>query len=152
MSDARAAVVQQQMLISAVVNLVLSAAIFVLAFGLTQRTLAIAAPDNFALDFIPQSLILAFMSALLPALAVRSKRAAGAIAGVSAAAPSPGSLARSALWFAVLAAGVGVLLALITRFSTTQGIAWSHALIVKVIYGVVLGVAVTRTAVAAVLR
>jgi len=47
-----APILKRERLVSTAINVVLSAAFFLLVFGTSNRVLHFAAPDNFALDFL----------------------------------------------------------------------------------------------------
>jgi hypothetical protein len=116
--------------ISIVINAVLSLAFFLAFFGMTPRLLQWGAPDNLALDFVPQSIAVSLMSALVPALIARRTLGAGV-----AVRPI---LLRAAL-FAVGGAVVGGALAFAAVALGLPAIGWNAALPAKMIYGGALG-------------
>lgn len=123
--------------ISVVINGVLSLAFFLAVFGVDPRPLGWAAPDSLALDFVPQSIAVALMSALVPSLVARRKLAsAPALRGV---------LLRAAL-FALAGGALGALLAVSIGGLGFASIAWGAALIIKIAYGGALGALVASLA------
>ncbi|MCJ2183716.1 hypothetical protein MTR62_13595 [Novosphingobium sp. 1949] len=131
--------------LSAAINGVLSALFFALMFGLTPRLLANGAPDHFARDFLPQGLMVALMGALVPALVVRARlRREGRLA--RGAGPDAGAIAR-AVGLSVLgglaSGGALFALALVGPYAMMP---LYPALLLKIVYGAVLGTAVTRAA------
>ena len=68
-----AASIRREAAISFAINAVLSLAFFLGLYGFTPRALRWSAPDGLALDFVPQSLAVALMSALVPALIARRR-------------------------------------------------------------------------------
>jgi hypothetical protein len=135
----------QQMLrreqaVSAAINAVLSAVFFALVFGLAARPLAMGVPDRFALDFLPQGLMVSLMASLVPTLLIRAKlRKAGQGALVKVAP----IVARGVL---VGLASAAVLAAL-ALLGPVQAVPSHPALAFKIVYGALLGLACTRAAV-----
>ncbi|WP_311268387.1 hypothetical protein [Sphingobium sp. WCS2017Hpa-17] len=123
--------------ISIVINGVLSLAFFLGVFGMTPRPLNWAAPDNLALDFIPQSIAVALMSALVPALIAR-KRLGNA--------PGLGSVLIHAALFALAGGALGGALAFSIGGIAFPTIAWGTALTIKIAYGGALGALVATLA------
>lgn len=123
--------------ISVVINGVLSLAFFLGVFGTVSRPLGWMAPDNLAIDFVPQSIAVALMSALVPALIARKRLGNGpALRAI---------LIRAAL--CALAGGVlGGLLALSIGAVGLSTIGWGAALAIKIAYGGVLGALVATLA------
>lgn len=133
----RAISIRQEAAISFVINGMLSLAFFLAVFGTKSRPLKWAAPDNLASDFVPQSIAVALMSALVPALIARRRLSRG-----TALRPI---LLRTALL--ALAGGVlGGSLAFTINAVALLPIAWTTALIVKIAYGGALGALVTMLA------
>jgi cell division protein FtsX len=152
MSSGAKAAVREQAIVSGIVNAVLSAAIFLLVFGLARRALTIGAPDQFALDFLPQGAILGFMSAFLPALVVRNKLRQGALNITTSRISTVGSIALRAVLLSLLSVAVAAVAMWLTQRFGANAVEWLEALVIKIVFGVVLGVIVTRIAVRAVLR
>lgn len=142
MSPAAAAAIQSETRISAVINMALSAVLFLAAFGNSPRALAMDAPDNFALDFLPQSLAVGFFAALVPALLVSKKRRKGLIQGINIHADSAQTLVGRAFVIAAICGMFGALLVVSLPLLAGQ-IAYYPALGLKIIYGGVLAVLVT---------
>lgn len=111
------------------INAVLSLAFFVGIFGLAQHPLGWA---QLAPDFVPQSIAVALMSALVPALVARGKLG-GAVRPV---------LLRAVV-FAIGGAVLGVVLMLLAGAAALPPIAWGTALALKMLYGGSLGALVT---------
>ncbi|MEC3911828.1 hypothetical protein U5A82_15530 [Sphingobium sp. CR2-8] len=65
--------IRREAAISIVINGALSLAFFLGVFGTQPRPLTWGLPDRLALDFVPQSIAVALMSALVPALIARRK-------------------------------------------------------------------------------
>jgi hypothetical protein len=128
--------------ISIVINGLLSLAFFLGVFGTQPRLLHWAAPDNLALDFVPQSIAVALMSALVPALIARRKLAS---APARRAVSLRGILLRAAL-FALAGAALGGLLAFSIGGVGFPPIAWAAALMIKIAYGGALGALVASLA------
>lgn len=123
--------------ISFAINAALSLAFFLAVFGFVARPLSWRAPDALALDFMPQSIAVALMSALVPVLIAR-KRLGGALA------PVRGIVLR-ALGFAIGGALLGGLLAWVTHGALSP-IGWLAALTIKLFYGGSLGATITTLA------
>ncbi len=134
--------IRREAAISVVINGVLSLAFFLGVFGTHMRMLHWAAPDNLALDFVPQSIAVALMSALVPALIARRKLVG---APVPRTVPLRGILVRAAL-FALAGAGLGGLLAFSIESVGSPSIAWGAALMIKIAYGGALGALVASLA------
>jgi hypothetical protein len=122
--------IAREAVISIVINAVLSLAFFLAFFGVAPRLLQWGAPDNLALDFVPQSIAVSLMSALVPALIARKKLGGGL--------PVLPILLRAAL-FAVAGGVLGGVMAFAVVALGLPAIGWSAALPVKMIYGGALG-------------
>lgn len=116
--------------ISIVINGALSLAFFLGVFGTAPRPLSWAAPDNLALDFIPQSIAVALMSALVPALIARRR-----LGNASALRP----VLIRAVMFALAGGALGGALAFSIGSVAFPTIAWGAALTIKIAYGGALG-------------
>ncbi|WP_298400203.1 hypothetical protein [Sphingobium sp.] len=123
--------------ISVIINGVLSLLFFIALFGMQPRLLAWRAPDGLALDFLPQSVAVALMSALVPALIARRK-----MDGEPALRPI---LVRAAL-FALAGGALGGVLAFLVGGLGLVFIGWGFALMIKVTYGGALGALVASLA------
>ena len=131
--------------ISVIINMVLSAVFFFLAFGLSPKVLTTASPDQLALDFIPQSLAIGFFAALVPSLIMSGKRRKGQIEGVDSNAISFKTTLLRAIGFA-FAAGIAGLAVMVALPMVTAEMDYFPALAVKVIYGGALASLVTPRA------
>lgn len=120
--------------ISFAINAALSLTFFLAVFGFVARPLSWGAPDALALDFMPQSIAVALMSALVPVLIAR-KRFGGAVRGI----------VLRAMGFAIGGALLGGLLAWMTHGALLP-IAWHTALTMKIFYGGSLGASITTMA------
>ncbi|MES2173123.1 MAG: hypothetical protein V4523_04170 [Pseudomonadota bacterium] len=129
--------ISREAAISIVINGVLSLAFFLGVFGTQPRLLRWAAPDNLALDFVPQSIAVALMSALVPALIARRKLSYPPILR--------GVLIRAGL-FALAGSALGGLLAFSIESVGFPPIAWAAALMIKIAYGGALGALVASLA------
>lgn len=129
--------IRQEAAVSVVINGGLSLAFFLAIFGTKARALSWTAPDRLALDFVPQSLAVALMSALVPALIAR-RRLGGA--------PTLRPILVRAAGFALAGGALGGLLALLVGGSAAPPIAWAAALIGKIAYGGALGALITSLA------
>jgi len=111
------------------INAVLSLAFFVGIFGLAQHVLGWA---QLAPDFVPQSIAVTLMSALVPALIARAKLGGGLR-----------PVLLRAVIFAIGGAVLGMVLMLLTTAAALPPIAWGAALALKMLYGGALGALVT---------
>ena len=134
--------------VSAAINAVLSAAFFALVFGLSQRTLATGAPDRFALDFLPQGLMVSLMASLVPALVARAKLRKAGLIGAGEG-PDKGEIARIVLIGVFAGLGSAAVLAALAQFGPLPGVPSYPALVFKIAYGAGLGLACTRFALTA---
>ncbi|HUD93867.1 hypothetical protein [Sphingobium sp.] len=129
--------IRREAAISVVINGVLSLAFFLGMFGTAPRPLGWMAPDNLALDFVPQSIAVALMSALVPALVARKTLGNGA-----ALRPI---LVRAVL-FALAGGLLGGSLAFSVGATAFPTIGWGAALTIKIAYGGALGALVATLA------
>jgi hypothetical protein len=111
------------------INAVLSLAFFLGIFGLAPHALGWG---QLAPDFVPQSIAVTLMSALVPALIARAKLGGG----------MPPVLLRAGAC-AIGGAVLGVALMLATTAAALPPIAWGTALTLKMLYGGALGTLVT---------
>lgn len=130
---------------SAAINAVLSAVFFALVFGLSQRTLATGAPDRFALDFLPQGLMVSLMASLVPALVVRAKLRKTGMTGAGEG-PETGAIVRTVVIGLLAGVGSAAMLAVLALFGPLSGVPSYPALVFKVAYGAGLGLLCTRFA------
>lgn len=139
--------------IGAVINAVLSLAMFLLVFGIHAARIPVWGPGQFAFDFLPQSFGVSFMSTLMPGLIARRNLAGGRIAPVAGRPRLPRHLILRALLVGCIVAVICSLLwNFLLRLSGIQEIAWLPALIIKVAYGAILGSAVTPPTLLDILR
>lgn len=123
--------------ISVVINGVLSLAFFLGVFGTVSRPLGWMVPDNLAIDFVPQSIAVALMSALVPALIARKRLGNG---------PALRPILIRAALFALAGGFLGGLLALSIGAAGLSTIGWGAALAIKIAYGGALGALVATLA------
>ncbi|WP_395327784.1 hypothetical protein WBP06_11825 [Novosphingobium sp. BL-8H] len=140
-----AARLRREQRVSGAINLVLSAAFFLGVFGFAERPLRFAAPDNFALDFLPQAAAIALMSSLVPLLVVSGSLRKSGMGGVSRVG-GRGFIAGTVLRVVVAGLASAAVLGAICLFGPWREIGWSVALVAKLLYGTGLGVAGTTFA------
>lgn len=126
--------IQREAGISFAINATLSLAFFLTVFGLDRPALSWGMPDALAFDFVPQSIAVSLMSALVPALIAR-KRFAMAI-GLR-------SIGLRAIAFALAGAALGGLISFLTGRATLSPVDWRAALAMKLAYGGALGAFIT---------
>lgn len=133
-------ILRRERLVSTGINVVLSAAFFLLVFGTGNRVLHFAAPDNFALDFLAQGAAISVMAALVPALLVRKTLRK------SGAQPLPTTGAIIAQVAKMLAGGLLIagILAALSLLGPVSSVGWTTALAIKLAFGGLLGFAVTH--------
>lgn len=116
------------------INATLSLVFFLAVFGLSARPLSWGPPDALALDFVPQSIAVSLMSALVPALIVR--RRLMLTVGLPLVFLRAGGCA--------LAGGaLGGIIAMVMSNSGFPPVPWAVALAMKLIYGGSLGAIIT---------
>ncbi|MFN3820541.1 hypothetical protein [Blastomonas sp.] len=142
-----AAYVRKQTLISILITMAISAGFFLAVFGQTNP-IAVWAPDNLALDFLPQSGAASFMAALMPALQTRAAMTKGKLPGT---APTVRSIVVRAILLALAALGLAAVVIGALTLSGVASFAWGTAFAIKVAYGALLGLLITPPAVRAVL-
>lgn len=127
--------------VSAVINALISTGFF-FAFFSGISSIPIWGSAGYAFDFVPQSFAVSLMSALVPGLIARKKLTSGTVGG-TAVPTVPGIFVRAIAWaIGGLVIGAG-LAALVLKVSGIETIASAPALIVKIVYGAVLGAIVT---------
>lgn len=120
--------------ISFAINATLNLTFFLGVFGLDRRALSWSMPDALAFDFVPQSIAVSLMSALVPALIAR-KRFALAI-GLR-------PIVLRAIAFALAGAALGGLIAFLMGSAGFSSVDWHAALVMKLTYGGALGALIT---------
>lgn len=120
--------------ISFVINGVLSLVFFLALFGRSGASLHWGAPDALAIDFLPQSLAVSLMSALVPALIARRRLGRGT--GLR-------PIFHGAAIFAALGLLLGAVLAAAAEGLGTAPVDWWAALAFKLLYGGLLGAGIT---------
>ncbi|HXH16629.1 MAG TPA: hypothetical protein VNJ10_10930 [Sphingomonas sp.] len=138
----RKAYLRTETAISIVINAVLSLGFFLLAFGLAPSTpVPVAGLGGYAVDFLPQSFMIALMSTLMPGIITAGRIRAGRIGGQ---AQSTGALLRRSVLTAVAAMLVGIAIAAILLVVATKAaLPWGPALFAKILYGGLLAAIVT---------
>lgn len=130
--------IRRERLASTGINAVLSAAFFLGVFGTEVRPLAFAAPDHLARDFLPQGGVIALMATLVPALLVRR-----ALVGSGRSVPSAGQILGQAVISIAGGLAVSGLLMLTCLYGPVEGMGWTPAFAIKVLFGGLLGTLVT---------
>jgi len=128
--------------ISFCINGTLSLLFFIALFGLAPRLLNWGNPDGLAWDFVPQSIAVALMSALVPVLVARAKLMGMGRTGL----PPKMKILAQALAFAGAGGALGVLLAIASERAGLPPMGWASALALKLVYGGSLGAFITNLA------
>ena len=131
--------------LSIAINMVLSLAFFLLAFGFAP-SMPIAGIGGYAFDFLPQSFMIALMSTLMPGIITAGRIRSGRIRGVpiSGDVQSLGVLIRRSVLTAVVALLIGVVIAaFLLAVATGAALPWGWALFAKLIYGGLLAAIIT---------
>lgn len=136
---------RREQLLSAAINAVLSAAFFALVFGIGDRALAMAAPDSFALDFLPQGAMVSLMASLVPALAMRGRLRKSDFLRQGRD-PSGGRIVATTAKGVLLGLSSGALLFALARLGPLAHVPSYPALAFKILYGAGLGAVCTRLA------
>ena len=144
----RAAYLAQETRISMVINAVLSLAFFVLLIGL-PAAVPVPGSGGYAFDFVPQSFMIALMSALVPGFIAAARIRNGAIAGQP---ERGGAIVVRSVLTAVLAGLVGAGIAVALLASGIATLPLIPALAAKILYGIVLARVVTPIGLARALR
>lgn len=147
-ADRRVAYLAKETRISMAINAVLSLAFFLLLIGL-PAAVPVPGSGGYAFDFVPQSFMIALMSALVPGFITAARIRSGAIAGQ----PEKGSAIVLRSVVTAIASGlVGAALALALLASGIATIPLIPALVAKILYGIVLAYVVTPIGLARALR
>ena len=125
--------------ISVAINAGLSLLFFLLVFG-TPASVRVAGAGGYGMDFVPQSLMIALMASLVPG-AIAAAKLRGA--GLAAAAEARAALLRRSLATALLAAGLGAVIAVLLPRLLPVAIPHTPALLAKILYGALLAAIVT---------
>jgi hypothetical protein len=146
------AYVRRETLVSILINGVLSLVFFLIVFG-TATTVPSRGLHGLAVDFIPQSFMIALMSTLVPgALTLRRVRV-GTLPRSSLPTRLPARLVPRALLVAVLAVLIGAGIAgAVVWFTAPDTIGWLPALLIKLAYGGLLAAVTTPPGLRAALR
>ena len=143
------AYIRRETLISMAINSALTLLFFVLLFGGMDRV-PLWGIGNWAFDFIPQSLMIALMGTLVPALFTGRAVKAGRIAANGPPSRLPANpFVRAALVAFATAVVVAVIVAGLTWFAASPGTAtianipYAAALTIKLVYAALLAAWVT---------
>jgi hypothetical protein len=134
-------------LISVIVNSLLSLFFAWVVFG-KRENVDLWGPGGFAIDFLPQSFMVALMSMLVPGLLTRRRLRAGKIAPLQGLGlPMPRNMLLRALLMALLAVLVfGSLGVLLSSALWLGPVSVKTVLALKVIYGAVISAPITLVA------
>lgn len=151
MTPAQRRYVRTEMAIAAVINAVLSAAFAWVVFG-GQAVVPVLGWRGLAVDTVPQSLMVALMSCLVPTLLTRRRIAAGQVAVLPPGRRWPRHALVRALGIAVPIAALAGLAGMAVLPLT--GPAWSLTAVatLKPLYGALLGATIARLAVTLALK
>lgn len=151
MTPAQRRYLRTEVAIAAIINAALSAAFVWLTFG-GQAIVPVLGWRGLAADAIPQSLMVALMSCLVPTVLTRRRIAAGQVAPLLSERRWPRHALVRALVVAVPIAAMAGLAGMAVLPLT--GSAWSFATVaaVKLLYGALLGGMIARLAVTLALK
>lgn len=147
-ADRRAAYLAKETRISMVINAVLSLAFFLLLIGL-PAAVPVPANGGYAFDFVPQSFMIALMSALVPGFITAARVRGGTIAGQP---EGGGAIVLRSVLTAIAAGLVGAGIAGALLASGIATLPLVPALAAKILYGIVLALVVTPIGLARALR
>jgi hypothetical protein len=135
--------VRREAMISVVINVALSGLFFLLVFGRTDP-IPVWGLGKYAFDFVPQSFMIALMSAVVPGILAIQRRRAGLVERVESPPRLPRKLLPRALLVALLAVLLGAgCIALVLFATRIDSIGWPPALVFKLLYGGALAALVT---------
>ena len=138
--------------ISMAVNAAFSAAFAFLVFG-GRTEIGLWGPGGLALDFAPQTFVIAMMSVLVPAALTRRRLRSGMLAPVKGASRLPRNLPARALVIALPATLLlGAAATALLAATWTGPLTFGAALPLKTFYGALVALAVTPLALRAALR
>ncbi|GHH22091.1 hypothetical protein GCM10008023_31760 [Sphingomonas glacialis] len=146
MTPAHRRYVRTEMAIAAVINAALSAVFVWLAFG-GEAVVPVLGWRGLAVDTVPQSLMVALMSCLVPTLLTRRRLAAGRVTALSRGRRWPRhALVRALLVAVPIAALAGLVGAAVLPLT---GSSWplGAVAVLKPLYGALLGAIIARLAV-----
>jgi hypothetical protein len=126
--------IRQETAIAFCINATLSLVFFYAVFGFSSRALSWGEPDALGLDFVPQTIAVSLMSALVPSLLARKRFALSV---------TKATIFRRAILCGVLGGLLGAMLALVTTQGSLPAIGGYEALALKIVYGGSLGALVT---------
>ncbi len=139
------AYVAREAAISCFINAAFSAAFFLAVFGFGAN-IPVWGLGNFVFDFLPQTFAVAFFASFVPSLLTRKAISSGKVAAATVAPPTVLALFAAAVLRAIAALLVGgAIWAALFWLVGTQEIAAVPAFGLKVLYGALLGAAVTRS-------
>jgi hypothetical protein len=151
MTDAQRRYVRTEMIVAAIINAILSIVFMLIMFG-GQQTVAVSGRGGLVVDAVPQTLMIALMSTLVPTILTRRRIAMARIAPLLGSPRWPRNvLMRSGLVASGTAAIAWILHAIVMP---PIGPIWPFlpALVFKVVYGAILGATISRYAVTAALK
>ncbi len=135
--------IRRETLVSMAINGVLSLVFFLIVFG-RASDIPLWGVGNWVFDYLPQGFMITLMSTLVPGALTAKRLKVGALQPSSQKSRLPRSLVLRALLLSIIAAPVGAaLIATIALASGVEVLDWMPALLIKVIYGAILGAVVT---------
>lgn len=146
MTAAQRRYVRSEMIVAAIINAILSIAFTLIVFG-GQPMVAVSGRGGLIIDAVPQTLMIALMSMLVPTLLTRRRLAAGRVAALPGRARWPHNLIIRSVLVAAVAAAVAWVLHATLMPSTGPTWRLPPALLFKATYGAILGAVIARFAV-----
>jgi ABC-type phosphate/phosphonate transport system permease subunit len=145
------AYLRREGMLSIVINAVLSLLFFLVVFGIDSTgAVHVGGFGGYAFDFLPQSFMVALMSALVPGMIAAARIRSGQIEGTP---ETIWALVARSLLTALVALAVGGTIAFVlTLLAENTAFPWLSALVVKIIYGAILAAIVTPDGLRAALR
>ena len=153
MSAEHLAYIRKETAISAVINAAISAGFVWAAFG-GSRSASVWGPGGVAIDFVPQTFMVALMSVLVPTLLTRTRLRKGALHTVAQRSLHvPRNVLLRASMLALIATfafgGMAVAVLALARF---EEIDFFNLAVVKIAYGALIAIVVTPAALMVALR